>query len=148
MARSNRSDEAPPSSAFITIDGRRWRASDPRIPERLRQALVDELMAARRAVKHASGTQPDLRLARQRVQDAKVALGERGHPWWLKPEDVATAQRIDAAARALGAGGRTVSASDIARVVGGTTWRSLLPLVRERLGLSPVPGDDGVTSDE
>jgi hypothetical protein len=29
------------------IGGRRWRVSDPRIPEDLRQVLVDELMSAR-----------------------------------------------------------------------------------------------------
>ncbi|HLS49271.1 MAG TPA: hypothetical protein VK024_04690, partial [Actinomycetaceae bacterium] len=42
----------------------------------MRQELVNELMAARRAVK---GAQPD---ARARVNDAKVALGERGRAWW------------------------------------------------------------------
>lgn len=30
------------------VDGRRWRATDPSIPEPLRQELVNELMAARR----------------------------------------------------------------------------------------------------
>lgn len=35
----------------VIIDGRRWRATDPSIPERFRQELVDELMSARRAVK-------------------------------------------------------------------------------------------------
>lgn len=32
------------------VGGRRWRASDPSIPEALRQELVDELMGARRAL--------------------------------------------------------------------------------------------------
>ena len=132
MAKTGRS-EAAPASAFIIIDGRRWRASDPRIPAALKQSLVDELMAARRAVKHAKGMQPALRLARQRVQDAKVALGERGHPWWLPQDEAATARRIDAAARALASGGRVVAAGDVAQIAGGTEWRSLLPLARERL---------------
>ncbi|WP_258934323.1 hypothetical protein [Nesterenkonia pannonica] len=35
----------------IVVDGRRWRASDPSIPEKLRSELVKELMAARRLVK-------------------------------------------------------------------------------------------------
>ena len=35
---------------FIEIDGRRWRATDPAIPEPFRKELVDELMRARRAV--------------------------------------------------------------------------------------------------
>lgn len=33
---------------WIVIDGRRWRATDPSIPEPLRQELVNNLMAARR----------------------------------------------------------------------------------------------------
>lgn len=146
MAKTGRS-EAAPASAFIIIDGRRWRASDPRIPAALKQSLVDELMAARRAVQHAKGTQPALRLARQRVQDAKVALGERGHPWWLAQDDAAIARRIDAAARALASGGRVVAATDVAKIAGGTEWRSLLPLVRERLRKAN-DADDGATGRE
>lgn len=123
-----------PKSAFITIDGRRWRATDPHIPVNLRQELVNELMAARRAVRDAP-TPTEVRRARRRVNDAKVALGERGHPWWLPPEPLATARRIDAALRALLESrqpGRSVCPSDIARIVGGTGWRPLLPLVRQR----------------
>ena len=59
------------------IKGRRWRITDPSIPEPLRQALVDELMSARRAV-GAGGRADDpeaVLRARARVQDAKVALG-------------------------------------------------------------------------
>ena len=37
----------------VVITGRRWRATDPAIPESFRQELVDELMSARRAVKAA-----------------------------------------------------------------------------------------------
>lgn len=58
----------------VIVDGRTWRATDPRIPDGLRHELVDELMSARRAVKAGD---PD---ARARVSDAKVALGERGAP--------------------------------------------------------------------
>ena len=38
-------------------------------------------MAWRRAVRDAKGTDRE-RDARDRVQAAKVALGERGTPWW------------------------------------------------------------------
>ena len=55
---------------YLVVDGRRWRVGDPDIPEALRAELVAELMAARRTRQ------------RDRVQDAKVALGERGEPWW------------------------------------------------------------------
>lgn len=125
---------APPETAFIVIDGRRWRTSDPRIPDNLRQELVNELMAARRAVRDAED-QLALRSSRGRVNDAKIALGERGHAWWLPPEPAATARRIDAAMRALLGSrmpGRTICPSDIARIVGGTSWRTLLPVVRDR----------------
>ncbi len=55
---------------YFVVNGRRWRKTDPDIPEKLRAELVKELMAARRVRDRA------------RVQDAKVALGERGEKWW------------------------------------------------------------------
>lgn len=68
----------------LIIDGRRWRASDPALPEDERQRLVDALMAARRDVGTAKRHDDDEaeRDARSRVQAAKVALGERGPEWW------------------------------------------------------------------
>jgi hypothetical protein len=83
------------------IDGRRWRTSDPRIPADLRQALVDELMAGRRAVKLADDAASE-RAARARVHDAKVALGERGSRWWQEDLDAEeVADRVRRAARVL-----------------------------------------------
>lgn len=69
---------------YLIIDGRRWRATDPRISEEKRQQLVSELMKARRDVGRAlrEGNRELEREARSRVQKAKVALGERGAPWW------------------------------------------------------------------
>ena len=66
---------------WIIIDGRRWRATDPAIPEDVAARLRKELMSARRAVRDA-GDETEVRRARDRVQAAKVALGERGTPWW------------------------------------------------------------------
>lgn len=76
--------ERTPDGRYIVVDGRRWRASDPRLPEERRQELVDELMSARRAVAAAKRAEdPDAeRAARDRVHAAKVALGERGPKWW------------------------------------------------------------------
>ena len=126
-------DSDPPKTAFITVDGRRWRASDPGIPQKFRQELVNELMAARRAVRDARSARA-IRRSRCRVNDAKLALGERGRGWWLRATLVAANRRIEAALRALllSRKGRSVCPSDIARIVGGTPWRALLPLVRER----------------
>lgn len=123
-----------PKTAFITIDGRRWRTSDPGIPENLRHELVNELMAARRAVRDGR-TQLDIRRSRHRVNDAKLALGERGDAWWLPPKPAATNLRIDAAIRALLRSrqpGRSICPSDVARIVGAATWRTMLPVVRDR----------------
>lgn len=82
---------------YIVVDGHRWRASDPGLPPDVRDALVSELMAARRVVWAATraGDATAERTARDRVQRAKVALAERGTPWWERSE----AER-DAAVRA------------------------------------------------
>ena len=118
----------------MLIDGRRWRTSDPGIPDNLRQELVNELMSARRGVR-AGKNQREIGRSRHRVNDAKVALGERGDAWWLPPKPAAINRRIEATVRALLRSrhpGRSIGPSDVARVVGGTTWRALLPVVRER----------------
>lgn len=82
-------DGPPPRTAdnhFVVIGGRRWRATDPDIPEPRRQELTNLLMAWRREVKHTAGTdaQP---AARKGVHAAKVALGERGSPPWWEQSD-------------------------------------------------------------
>lgn len=115
---------------YIIVKGRKWRASDPAIPEQLRAQLVTELMAARRLVK----TRGDE--VRFRVGDAKVALGERGEPWW-EPTCEGRRDRLAATMRSLLRGrdeGKTICPSDAARVVGGEDWRDLMPLAREVAG--------------
>lgn len=79
--------ERTPDGRYIVVNGRRWRASDPGLPEHRRQELVNELMDARRAVGAArrAGDATAERAARDRVHAAKVALGERGTPWWEEP---------------------------------------------------------------
>ena len=62
--------------------GRLWRLSDPSLPADVRDALVHELMAARRSVRDARGDLGMVGAARSRVDAAKRALGERGPPWW------------------------------------------------------------------
>ncbi len=66
---------------WVVINGRKWPATDPDIPEDVAAELREELMSARRAVKAAT-SDAETRAARDRVQAAKVALGERGTPWW------------------------------------------------------------------
>ncbi|UUV33031.1 hypothetical protein NQK81_06145 [Amycolatopsis roodepoortensis] len=73
-----------PDGRFVVIGGRRWRATDPEIPEETAARLRGLLMRARRDVGAARRAQdPEAeREARARVHIAKVALGERGTPWW------------------------------------------------------------------
>jgi hypothetical protein len=42
--------QSTPDGHFVVINGRRWRATDPAIPEDVSAALRAHLMAARRAV--------------------------------------------------------------------------------------------------
>ena len=73
--------ERTPDGRYVVIDGRRWRATDPAIPEDRRAELTRTLMAWRREVRRTKGTDGEA-AARAGVQAAKVALGERGTPWW------------------------------------------------------------------
>lgn len=124
-----RNDDAPitRNGRYIIASGRRWRATDPGIPDSLRRELVAELMAARRDVRS------DPARARPRVHDAKVALGERGDPWW-EPTTGAQRLRLAASMRALlrhRSPEATICPSDAARVVGGESWRDLMDAARE-----------------
>ena len=74
----------PPEGRYRVVRGRLWRRADPGLSDAVRQAHVDRLMAARRAVR-AAGRGKDaaaLKAARDDVDAAKVALGERGPVWW------------------------------------------------------------------
>ncbi|MEZ5374692.1 MAG: hypothetical protein R2704_18630 [Microthrixaceae bacterium] len=76
---ASRSEDPTEGGRWIVVDGRRWRATDPHLPEGLRQELVEALMAARRSVADAKrgdkcrGGTGTLGGAGQ-----KMALGERG----------------------------------------------------------------------
>ena len=107
---------------YFVVNGRRWRKTDLDIPEKLRAELVKELMAARRIRDRA------------RLQDAKVALGERGAKWWEEASVEAYRERLSAAIRALLRARPATSSicpSDAARIAGGRHWRALLPQARE-----------------
>lgn len=73
-----------PDGRYFVVKGQLWRCSNPSLDEDVRQRLVGALMAARREVKNAKGSQDasQLKRAREKVQMAKVALGERGPVWW------------------------------------------------------------------
>ncbi|MFL6585537.1 MAG: hypothetical protein ACJ8GV_01430 [Luteimonas sp.] len=73
-----------PDGRYLIVRGRLWRTSNPGLPDAERQRLVDALMDARRAVKHAKHADDADALAQARgaVDAAKHALGERGPVWW------------------------------------------------------------------
>jgi len=73
-----------PDGRYFVVRGRLWRMSDPGLDEERRRELVAALMAARRDIgsRLRTGDSGGVREARQRVDETKRALGERGPPWW------------------------------------------------------------------
>lgn len=122
---TNNDVERTEDGRYIVVKGRRWRATDPSIPENLRAELVSALMTGRRLVRSEGDA------ARVMVQDAKVALGERGAPWW-EPTEEGTRDRLEATIRTLlrSRGQGSICPSDAARVAGGDTWRDLMAAAR------------------
>jgi hypothetical protein len=73
-----------PDGRYLVVRGRLWRAANPDLAPEVREAWVRRLMAARRAVGQArrSHDREALERAGKVVDEAKVALGERGPVWW------------------------------------------------------------------
>ena len=74
-------DCCTPDRRYMIIRGRLWRLSNPFLDAAEHAKLVLDLMSARRAVRDAADSR-DRMAARQRVDAAKRALGERGDVWW------------------------------------------------------------------
>lgn len=76
--------ERTPDGRWIVVNGRRWRAADPELPDDVRADLQRHLGRARSAVRtgRAAGDEAAVAAARRRVGLAKHGLGERGQPWW------------------------------------------------------------------
>lgn len=73
-----------PDGRYFVVRGRLWRMANPSLPPAEKQALVKQLMAARRAVRAARLAQGEEAegQAHAAVDVAKQALGERGPVWW------------------------------------------------------------------
>lgn len=73
-----------PDGRYVVVRGRLWRCSNPNLFADERKLLVSDLMRARRQVGAAlkRGDTSAIRTARRNVDEAKVALGERGPLWW------------------------------------------------------------------
>lgn len=89
----------PDDDRWLVINGRRWRRTDPSLPDDIVAALKSHLGRGRSAVRSAkrSGDADDLQAARHRSNLAKHGLGERGPYWWDEPEEA----RLDRARDAL-----------------------------------------------
>lgn len=73
-----------PDGRYFVAKNRLWRCTDPTLTEDEKRTHIKALMKARRAVRTAQhqGDEDALRKARDAVQTAKEALGERGPVWW------------------------------------------------------------------
>ena len=77
-------ERVTPDGRYFVVRGRLWRRANPELTTAQRDALVQELMDARRAVKAAlkSADAAALSAARKSVDAVKIRLGERGPVWW------------------------------------------------------------------
>ena len=86
---------------WLVVDGRRWRRTDPSLPDDVVAALKSHLGRGRSAVRVGTkNDDPDaVATARRRVSAAKHGLGERGDPWWDLDEAARLARAEDALAQ-------------------------------------------------
>ncbi|WP_150308232.1 biopolymer transporter Tol [Planctomonas psychrotolerans] len=84
---------------WLMINGRRWRRTDPSLPDDVVEDLKSHLGRGRSGVRVAkkAGDEDAVAAARVRVGLAKHGLGERGPYWWEDPADV----RLERAREAL-----------------------------------------------
>jgi hypothetical protein len=73
-----------PDGRYFVVRGRLWRMSNPALEPDVRQRWVYQLMQARREVGAALKARDATaeHVARRAVDEAKIALGERGPVWW------------------------------------------------------------------
>ena len=79
------SDSPTDDERWLVVDGRRWRRTDPAIPEDELARLKSHLGRGRSGVRTARDD-AELAATRRRTQLAKVGLGERGPRWWEQAE--------------------------------------------------------------
>ncbi len=70
-----------PDGRYFVVRGRLWRKTNPDLPASVRDALIKQLMDARRALR-GHPAEAERITAREQVDSAKRALGERGPAWW------------------------------------------------------------------
>lgn len=95
------SDSPTEDEKWLVVDGRRWRRTDPAIPEDELARLKSHLGRGRSGVRTARD-EAELAATRQRTRLAKVGLGERGPKWWDQT-DVERRERWESALAELDA---------------------------------------------
>lgn len=105
MASPERGVRTTPDGHHLVIDGRRWRATDPVLPEELLAPLRSELGRARSRIRVTRDEEQAAAL-RGRVQLAKEGLGERGQPWWEMTESERLRRAMEALEKLEGPGDR------------------------------------------
>ncbi|GAA4265970.1 biopolymer transporter Tol [Frondihabitans peucedani] len=83
---------------WLVVNGRRWRRTDPSLPDDLVEALKSHLGRGRSGVRSAkrAGDDDAVAAARKRNGLAKHGLGERGPAWWDEPEEARLARALGA----------------------------------------------------
>ncbi|KQP27056.1 hypothetical protein [Aeromicrobium sp. Leaf272] len=83
---------------FFVVKGRRWRRTDPCLPDDVVGALTSHLGRGRSGVRVAKkdGDDEAVAAARRRVGLAKHGLGERGPRWWEDHPDARRARAREA----------------------------------------------------
>ncbi|MFE1666108.1 biopolymer transporter Tol [Microbacterium sp. P02] len=104
-------DPATDDERWLIVGGRRWRRTDPSLPEPVVAALKSHLGRGRSGVGAAKrqGDDDAVAASRRRVGLAKHGLGERGPYWWDEPEP-ARLERAREALRELDGLDRTAGA--------------------------------------
>lgn len=76
--------KTPDDERFFLHSGRRWRRTDPSLPDDVKARLMSHLGRGRSGVRNSAKGDDGAALpwARRTVQLAKEGLGERGTPWW------------------------------------------------------------------
>ena len=78
---STKDHPATPDERYFVVRGRLWRKANPALAPERREALVKQLMDARRALRNVN-SDAERAAVRLRIDEAKRALGERGPVWW------------------------------------------------------------------
>ena len=73
-----------PDGRYFVVRGRLWRCTNPHLQAEQRAKLTKQLMQGRREKGEAmrAGDAQGKQRAKQQIDKAKQALGERGPVWW------------------------------------------------------------------